>query len=96
VALATTPGTVSRSDLKAAALTSRLTAGGALELTLPASGVYSLTVVSAQGRILERMTQGFVKGRASVRLARPLRSGIYFVRLSDGTHSVRQRMLLSR
>jgi hypothetical protein len=96
VALATTPGTVSRSDLKAAALTSRLTAGGALELTLPGQGIYSLTVVSAQGRVLERMTRGFVKGEARVQLASPLRSGIYFVQLSDGTHSVRQRMLLSR
>lgn len=96
VALGEAPGSgISPATLKAAALSIRLTFPGTLEMSLPASGRYTLGVISTDGRILAEATRDLGKGKATLVLDRPLPGGIYFIRLGNGTVTVRQRVMLA-
>lgn len=97
IALGGAAGTgVSEASLATAALSLRTVPGAALELSLPAAGAYRLALFNPQGRLEASLTRRFEAGKARVSFDRPLRAGVYFVELGNGTNKANRKIVLTR
>jgi hypothetical protein len=75
----------------------RLILRKSIEFSLPKSGVYTFSILSLQGRLIERHTGYRTAGNNAIfSLKKPLTSGAYTVYLHNGSGMVLEKVVQTR